>query len=221
MFEEPDQEAALAWGKWLFAQECEFLWGVASLSDLPEFDQPEVAFIGRSNVGKSSLLNALTSRISLARTSHTPGRTQQLNFFSLGRRLVLVDMPGYGYAKASKIAIARWNKLVQFYLKSRLTLVRVYMLIDGRHGIKTNDMEMMQILDTAAVPYRLVATKADKVNHLGQQELQKDMEGKIQNHPAAFPEVYFVSSTTKQGIAELRADIAQFAIKSPLDFERS
>lgn len=211
MSEEISAEA-LAWGKWLFAQECDFLRGVPSLNDLPDFGQPEVSFAGRSNVGKSSLINALTDRNTLARVSNTPGRTQQLNFFSLGKRLILVDMPGYGYAKASKSSIAQWNGLIQLYLKGRPTLSRVYVLIDGRHGLKPNDLEMMQMLDVAAVSYRLVLTKVDKVSPSQLRELQKDIEEKIKTHPAAFPKISLTSTVAKLGIAELRAEIAQFAI---------
>lgn len=206
---------AIEWGKWLFAQDCEFLRGAPSLVDLPEFGQSEVAFAGRSNVGKSSLINALTGRTTLARVSNTPGRTQQLNFFSLGNRLVLVDMPGYGYAKASKAAIAQWNTLIQLYLKGRPTLSRVYVLVDGRHGLKENDLEMMRMLDVAAVSYRLVLTKVDKVSLTALRELQKEIQHQIKAHPAAFPQISLTSSEKKIGIAELRAEIAQFAIGSP------
>jgi GTP-binding protein len=211
MAEEFSQEA-LSWGQWLFAQECEFLRGVPTLLDLPDFGQPEVSFAGRSNVGKSSLINLLTGRSTLARTSNTPGRTQQLNFFSLGKRLVLVDMPGYGYAKASKTAIAEWNELIDLYLKGRPTLQRVYVLIDGRHGLKPNDLEMMTMLDSAAVSYRLIVTKADKVSPRDLALLQKSMEDTLKTHPAAFPQIIVTSSETKLGVAELRAEVAQFAI---------
>jgi GTP-binding protein len=203
---------ALDWGQWLFSQECEFLRGVPSLLDLPDFGQPEVSFAGRSNVGKSSLINALTGRTTLARVSHTPGRTQQLNFFTLGNRLVLVDMPGYGYAKASKAAIAQWNELIQLYLQGRPTLSRVYVLIDSRHGLKENDLEMMRMLDVAAVSYRIVLTKVDKVSPTPLRQLQKDIEERIKTHPAAFPKISLTSTVKKIGIAELRAEIAQFAI---------
>jgi GTP-binding protein len=206
---------ALAWGKWVFAQECEFLRGVPSLNDLPDFAQPEVAFAGRSNVGKSSLVNALTDRTTLARVSHTPGRTQQLNFFSLGNRLILVDMPGYGYAKASKVAVTQWNDLIQLYLKGRPTLSRVYVLIDARHGLKENDLEMMRMLDVAAVSYRVVVTKADKVSPTQLKERQKNIEETLKTHPAAFPTISLTSTVAKSGIAELRAEIAQFAIGHP------
>ena len=206
---------ALAWGKWLFAQECEFLRGVPTLVGLPDFSQPEVCFAGRSNVGKSSLINALTDRTTLARVSNTPGRTQQLNFFSLSNRLVLVDMPGYGYAKASKTAIAQWDALVQLYLKGRPTLSRVYVLVDARHGLKESDLNMMRMLDIAAVSYRLVLTKVDKISPSQLKERQKDIEEKIKTHPAAFPKISLTSTVAKLGIAELRAEIAQFAIGNP------
>lgn len=206
---------ALEWGKWLFSQECEFLRGAASLIDLPEFGQPEVSFAGRSNVGKSSLINALTGRTTLARVSHTPGRTQQLNFFSLAKRLVLVDMPGYGYAKASKASIAQWNELIQLYLKGRPTLSRVYVMVDSRHGLKDNDLEMMKMLDIAAVSYRIVLTKVDKVSPTALRDLQMKIEETLKTHPAAFPKISLTSTVKKIGVAELRAEIAQFAIGSP------
>lgn len=214
MSEEISSEA-LMWGKWLFSQECDFLRGAQSLNDLPDFSQPEICFAGRSNVGKSSLINALTSRATLARVSNTPGRTQQLNFFSLASRLILVDMPGYGYAKASKAAISQWNALIQLYLKGRPTLARVYVLIDSRHGLKENDLEMMRMLDVAAVSYRLVLTKVDKVSSNQLQECKKHIKEKIKTHPAAFPEISLTSTMAKVGIEELRAEIAQFAIGSP------
>lgn len=206
---------SLEWGTWLFAQECEFLRGVASLNDLPEFNQPEVAFAGRSNVGKSSLINALTDRTTLARTSNTPGRTQQLNLFSLGKRLILVDMPGYGYAKASKSAVEQWNALIRLYLKGRPTLGRTYVLVDARHGLKPNDLEMMDMLDQAAVSYRVVVTKIDKISPSHIPQLQKNIEIKLKEHPAAFPKVSLTSTVTKFGISELRAEISQFSIGSP------
>jgi len=206
---------SLAWGKWLFAQECIFLRGVSSLGDLPEFGQPEVCFTGRSNVGKSSLINSLTDRATLARVSHTPGRTQQLNFFSLGNRLILVDMPGYGYAKASKAAVTQWNKVIQLYLKGRPTLQRVYVLVDARHGVKENDGEMMRMLDDAAVSWRLVLTKIDKIAPSQVKERHKEMEEILKKHPAAFPEISLTSAAAKQGIEELRAEMAQFAMGSP------
>lgn len=147
----------------LFRQSCEFIAGVSNKDALPEFDLPEIAFVGRSNVGKSSLINALTFRKSLARTSHTPGRTQQLNFFNLGGQLILVDLPGYGYAKVSRSTQATWQRLMRYYLKERANLKRVCVLVDGRHGLKPTDLEMMHMLDVHAVSYQVVVTKKDKV----------------------------------------------------------
>jgi GTP-binding protein len=213
--QEEFSKIALEWGTWLFAQECTFLRGVVSLTDLPDFGQPEIAFVGRSNVGKSSLINAVTHRTTLARVSHTPGRTQQLNFFSLAKRLILVDMPGYGYAKASKASIKEWNALILLYLQGRPTLSRVYVLVDSRHGLKESDLDMMRMLDTAAVSYRIVLTKIDKISHSSLQDLKNTMEGLLKKHPAAFPQIISTSSEKKLGIAELRAEIAQFAIGSP------
>lgn len=205
----------LDWGQWLFAQECIFLRGAQTLTDLPDFGLNEVAFIGRSNVGKSSLVNTLTDRTTLARVSNTPGRTQQLNFFNLANRLILVDMPGYGYAKASKAAIKQWTGLIKEYLKGRPTLARVYVLIDGRHGIKDSDLEIMKMLDETAVSYHLIITKIDKVSKKPLQELCANIEQQLKSHPAAFPSIILTSSEEKKGVAELRAEIAQFALGSP------
>ena len=192
----------------LFSQPCEFLRGVERLEDLSTPELPEVAFVGRSNCGKSSLLNALTGRKSLARTSKTPGRTKQLNFFDLGQKVWLVDMPGYGYAKASKKEIMEWNQTVNDYLKGRPTLLKLCLLIDSRHGIKSNDIEMMQLLDKAAVSYHIILTKIDKIGNL-------DLENRInwcfkilKLHPAAFPEPIPTSSLNGEGIPQLRAEIA-------------
>jgi GTP-binding protein len=195
-------------GRLLFAQSCDFFWGAASLSDLPEAKLPEVAFAGRSNVGKSSLLNALTGRKTLARISNTPGRTQQLNFFNLGDRLVLVDMPGYGYAKESKSKVEAWTELVRSYLKGRVTLRRVCLLIDGRHGLKPNDVETMKILDQAAVPYQVVLTKADKPKPAELDAVLRATSAGLKKHPGAHPEVVVTSSETGAGIPGLRASLA-------------
>ena len=154
---------AIEAGRLLFAQECHFTWGSASLSDLPPQGLPEIAFAGRSNVGKSSLVNALTGRKTLARISHTPGRTQQLNFFALGGRLSLVDLPGYGYAKVSKTLSQGWTETLKGYLRGRVTLRRALVLIDGRHGIKDSDTEILKLLDETAVATQVVLTKMDKV----------------------------------------------------------
>mgnify|MGYP003307120188 FL=1 len=151
-------------GRHLFAQECQFFHGTDTLQNLPEASLPEVAFVGRSNAGKSSLINALTGRKSLARTSNTPGRTQQLNFFNLGFKMVIVDLPGYGYARVSKTQVARWTKTMKLFLRGRAPLRRICMLIDARRGLKDLDREMMDLMDSSAVVYQLVLTKVDKTS---------------------------------------------------------
>lgn len=195
----------------LFAGPCDFMLGVAGLDQLPETDRPEVAFAGRSNVGKSSLVNALTGRKTLARASNTPGRTQQLNFFNLGDVITLVDMPGYGYAKVSKTQIADWTKLIFQYLRGRPNLRCVFVLVDGRHGLKDSDIELMKMLDEAAVSYRIVLTKIDKIKD---QELEtvmaKTLEA-LKKRAAAFPGVAPTSAETGAGIPDLRAVIADYA----------
>ncbi|VTZ49102.1 putative GTP-binding protein EngB [Methylocella tundrae] len=201
-------------GRKLFAQECDFLWAASSASQLPPPGAPEIAFAGRSNVGKSSLLNALTNRKTLARTSHTPGRTRELNFFGLGgdvdtARLRLVDMPGYGYAAASKQKIASWTDLMRDFLRGRASLLRVFVLVDGRHGLKPVDAEMMDLLDRSAMSYQIVLTKRDEVKAA---ELDKRVEETlkaIEKRPAAFPQVIFTSSQSFAGIPDLRAGIAR------------
>jgi GTP-binding protein len=210
-----DDDERVEFGRWLFAQACTFLRGVAQLESLPEPGLPEVAFAGRSNCGKSSLLNALTSRRSLARTSNTPGRTQQLNFFDLGGKLWLVDMPGYGFARASKTDIAAWTQTVRDYLRGRATLRRLCILIDGRHGIKANDEEMMAMLDAAAVSYQVVLTKIDKLS-AGALAARIDATAKtLKNHPAALPQPIATSARNGDGIEALRAEIAMLAADSP------
>ncbi len=199
------------WGQWLFTQECRFLRGVERIEDLPEFGLPEIAFAGRSNVGKSSLVNSLTGQLTLARTSNTPGRTQQLNFFSLANRLLLVDMPGYGYAEAPKSLIARWQKLLKHYLRGRPTLHRVFLLIDSRHGLKENDLEMMKMLDEAAVSYQIILTKTDKIKLDAAARVHQETVDILTKHPAAHPHVILTSSQTKTGMDHLKAEIAQFA----------
>jgi len=198
-------------GRLLFAQECRFTMAVAKLQQLPPLGLPEVAFCGRSNVGKSSLVNALTGRNTLARTSNTPGRTQQLIFFELGGRLTLVDLPGYGYANVSKSLVESWTRLLRAYLKGRVTLRRACLLIDARHGLKPGDGEIMEMLDQAAVPYQIVLTKADKV---GRSELDRrlaDITAALKTHPAAFPEILATSARDGIGIGELRARLAELA----------
>lgn len=202
-----DEQAQLQAATALFRKSCDFVIGAASLDIIPGTDLPEVAFIGRSNVGKSSLINALTGRKALARTSNTPGRTQQLNFFNLADWLMLVDLPGYGYARASKADIAQWNQLIRDYLRGRAQLQRVCVLIDSRHGLKDSDQEMMEMLDIHAVSYQLVLTKTDKVK---QAELEKVLAGIEQvkvNHPALHPVVLTTSSVKKRGIEQLQGEL--------------
>ena len=208
MTDRPNQTPG-SWANWLFAQECTFLRGAVSVADLPTYDLPEIAFAGRSNVGKSSLVNALTGRLTLARTSNTPGRTQQLNFFQLYNQLIMVDMPGYGYAEAPKKLVARWQKVVRQYLLGRPTLKRVYLLIDSRHGLKTNDLEMMKMLDETAVSYHIVLTKLDKIKASDVEKLTDDTKTILKKHPAAFPNLAITSSEKRIGIEELRLEIAQ------------
>ncbi|ACB96888.1 ribosome biogenesis GTP-binding protein YihA/YsxC [Beijerinckia indica] len=201
-------------GRKLFAQECTFFWGAAARSQLPPEGAPEIAFAGRSNVGKSSLLNALTGRKTLARTSHTPGRTQELNFFALGptiesARMRLVDMPGYGYAAASKEKIAAWTSLCRDFLRGRVPLLRVYVLIDGRHGLKPIDSETLDLLDQSAISYQIVLTKRDEVKKSEQAARIASVKAALAKRPAAYPDVIFTSSQSGEGIADLRAAIAR------------
>lgn len=196
----------------LFAGPCDFMLGVAALEQLPETNRPEIAFAGRSNVGKSSLVNALTGRKTLARTSNTPGRTQQLNFFNLGDVLNIVDMPGYGYAKVSKTQIADWTKLIFQYLRGRPNLRCVFVLIDARHGIKDSDLELMEMLDEAAVSYRVVLTKTDKLKTQEREKIEQQTLEALKKRAAAFPAVTLTSAEKGAGIPELRAVIAGYAL---------
>ena len=196
-------------GRKLFAGRVEFLLSAPSLNFLPEPDYPEIAFAGRSNVGKSSLINAVTGRKAIARASVTPGRTQELNFFEVGEptRLRLVDMPGYGFAKAPVKVVERWRRMVRDFLRGRQPLRRTLVLIDSRHGIKPPDEEMMRMLDEAAVGYRLVLTKADKVKASELAETLAQVEAEARKHAAAYPTIHVTSAEKGMGIAELRAAI--------------
>jgi GTP-binding protein len=197
----------------LFAGPIVFLKSAPELKFLPDPDVPEIAFAGRSNVGKSSLLNALTNRKALARTSNTPGRTQELNFFDVGNplQLRLVDMPGYGFAEAPKDMVKRWKWLVNDYLRGRAALKRVLVLVDSRHGLKTPDREMMEMLDAAAVGYQLVLTKGDKVKSSALGAIYEEVATEARKHPAAHPTIFTTSSETDSGIAELRTAILEAA----------
>ena len=212
MSEVPDEELAERARK-LFAGKIEFLKSAPGLQFLPDAEAPEVAFAGRSNVGKSSLLNALTNRKGLARTSNTPGRTQELNFFDVGEPLQirLVDMPGYGFAEAPRDLVKRWRHLVNDYLRGRAALKRALVLVDSRHGLKEVDREMMTMLDDAAVSYHLVLTKGDKVKPTELAKTLEQTQAEARKHPAAHPMIFTTSSETGSGIAELRTAILEAA----------
>ena len=205
--EDPEPKAAEA-GRKLFAGEAVFLKGVAGLDGLPPGDRPEVCFAGRSNVGKSSLINALTGRKALARTSNTPGRTQELNFFDLGGAGYLVDLPGYGYAEAPLARVEAWQELLRAYLAGRATLARAFVLIDARHGAKPLDHEVMALLDTAAVSFQAVLTKVDKPKPPALARVIADTKQALARHPAAFPEIVATSSVKGEGLPHLRAAVA-------------
>ena len=205
--EEPD-DTAREKGRLLFAGETEFLKGVVAMSGLPEPDRIEICFAGRSNVGKSTLINALTGRKGLARASNTPGRTQEINFFTVGPEHYLVDLPGYGFANAPVAVVEKWQKLLKQYLSGRPSLRRAFMLIDARHGVKPVDEEIMTLLDRSAVTFQAVLTKADKVKAKDRERVLAQVREKLSKHPAAFPEIVLTSSEKGDGIETLRALIA-------------
>lgn len=199
-------EAQIENGRKLFGGAATFVLGVAHLGQLPLADRAEIAFAGRSNVGKSSLINALTNQKTLAKTSNTPGRTQQLNYFDIGEgQMYLVDMPGYGYAKVSKSQKNEWNALIRDYLRGRQTLRCVFLLIDARHGLKDNDTEIMKLLDEAAVSYRIVLTKTDKVKSQDLEKITDNITQRLKDHPAAFPGLLHTSAHKSFGLDTLQA----------------
>ncbi len=199
-----DREA----GRLLFAGPVDFVKGVTAMAGLPPADRPEVCFAGRSNVGKSSLINALTTRKNLARASNTPGRTQEINYFALGDSRYMVDLPGYGFAEAPVAVVAKWQALLKQFLQGRVTLRRAFVLIDTRHGVKAVDEEIMVLLDRAAVTFQVVMTKADKVNRATREANIAQTMAALQKHPAAYPEIVVTSSEKGEGIETLRAIIA-------------
>ncbi|WP_305968057.1 MULTISPECIES: ribosome biogenesis GTP-binding protein YihA/YsxC [unclassified Mameliella] len=206
--EEPDDAAREAARKLFVGHEVDFLKGVVGMDGLPPDDRAEVCFAGRSNVGKSSLINALTGRKGLARASNTPGRTQEINYFTLGADHYLVDLPGYGFANAPVDVVARWQALLKSYLSGRVSLRRAFVLIDFRHGIKPVDDEIMTLLDRSAVTFQAVLTKADKVKDKEKDRILAQVRERLSKHPAAYPEIVLTSSEKGEGIATLRAIIA-------------
>jgi len=205
--EEPDAPSAEK-GRMLFAGETTFVKGVVAMDGLPPPDRMEVCFAGRSNVGKSTLINALTGMKALARASNTPGRTQEINFFTAGEEHYLVDLPGYGYANAPLPVVEKWQRLLKQYLSGRQTLRRAFVLIDARHGVKKVDNEIMSLLDSSAVTFQVVLTKADKVKETEREKILTQVKDALSKHPAAYPEIVVTSSEKGWGIPTLRAVIA-------------
>ena len=193
--------------EWLFKQECTFIAGAGDLASIPALGLPEIAIVGRSNVGKSTLINALTNRNSLARTSSSPGHTRQVNFFNLRDLITLVDLPGYGYARASKTQIRGWTNLIYTYLSGRAQLLRVYLLLDSRHLLKDTDIKIMKMLDDKAVTYQIVLTKTDKATKTEITNLRAQIDASFKSHPALFAEIIETSSANKTGIGLLRESI--------------
>ncbi|MDE0782238.1 MAG: ribosome biogenesis GTP-binding protein YihA/YsxC [Planktomarina sp.] len=205
---EPENEAAAEKGRKLFLGPVDFLKGVVAMDGLPGADRIEICFAGRSNVGKSSLINALTNRKGLARASNTPGRTQEINFFELGEERYLVDLPGYGYANAPVSIVEKWQRLLKNYLSGRPNLRRAFVLIDSRHGIKPVDEEIMQLMNRSALAFQVVLTKIDKIKEHELEKTLLQVREKLSKHPAAFPELVTTSSEKGEGIATLRAVIS-------------
>lgn len=193
-----------------FLKPCDFMLSVARLEQLPEANVDEIAFAGRSNVGKSSLINALFNQKKLAKTSSTPGRTQQLNFFNFDNKLYLVDLPGYGYAKAPEKMVRQWQTVLKTYLRGRPNLRRVFLLIDSRHGIKSEDLEIMKLLDISAVAYQIVLTKIDKISALELDKTTRQTTEEISKHAAALPDILITSSEKRTGLELLKAEICSF-----------
>ena len=196
----------------LFAGACDFVWGTGDINSLPPQSLPEIAFVGRSNAGKSSLLNALTNRKTLARVSHTPGRTREINFFNLAGREMLVDLPGYGYAKASKTLAAEWQTLIFAYLRGRASLKRVLVLIDARRGVMDTDQSVMKLLDEAAVSYALVLTKIDQLDKGELPVVRAATDAAARKHTAAYPEIFATSSLKRTGLDQLKLHLATLAV---------